>query len=171
LKLPSVAKDTGDNRKDFFNADVQILGMVHEKISGTYDHYLFSENNDHGFEALSTFTSGSTPSSTPTGGSWASISTTTNPNGGFFGLKVGGGITTSTLTGRLVPPYSSLVGPTSVTNPSIPSYMYAETSAPVAFGDNLWMRSPTLNMSVGDYIWVVYGVDAVAAESLTISIE
>ena len=171
LKLPDVAKNASDARNIAYNADLQILGMVHEKVSGANDHYLFSENNTHGFETTQSFVTGSTPEIYPWVAGWVPINTTGNPSGGLWGLKTDGGETGSTLTGRLVPPYSSLAGPTFVTNPSISSYVYSETSSPVAFGDYLWMRSPNITMSVGDYIWVVYGTDAVAAESLALGIQ
>lgn len=161
-QLPATPKDTSDYRNDAFNGDVQIAGIVHLSGSTTTEYY-FTDARDHGFETIDIFTSGSGSNSQPT--SWSSISSGAIPSAGKFGLTFDGASTGSTQTGRLTPPSPVADGA------SVLSFMYSETSSPVAFGDSIWMRSPTITIAAGDIIEVLMGEDAVAVESFTVFVE
>jgi len=162
-KLPESAKNDTDERREQYNADVQIAGVIHRSDSTTTQYY-FTDAQDHGFETIDTFSTGSGSNTQPT--TWKSISTTQDPaEGGEFGLKVDGAVTVSDATGRLVVPSPIADGASTL------SYMYSETSNPVEFGDSVWMRSPAITINAGDIIEVLMGEDAVAAESFTVEIQ
>ncbi len=73
----------------------------------------------------------------------------------------GGGITSSTATGRLRP------RPPAVTGATIESYLYSETSSTMTFGDTCWGRSGSLNLSDGDIIELLVGIDAPTVDTFT----
>ena len=161
-QLPATPKDSVDIRKEFYNADVQIAGVIHRSGTTTTEYY-FTDARDHGFESITSFTTGAGSNTQPT--SWSSISTTAIPNDGKFGLNFNGAATGSTLTARLTPPSPVADGASTL------SFMYSETSSPVAFGDSVWMRSPAITIATGDIIEILMGEDAVSAESFTVFVE
>lgn len=161
LQLPTVVKASADTRQFPYNSDVQIAGVIHRSGPTTTEYY-FTEARDHGFETSSTFTTGASTSSQPT--SWSAISTTATPTEGKFGLSYSGGNSPSTSTGRLVPPSPISSGASTL------SFMYPEMSG-TAFGDIVWMRSPTITIAEGDIIEVLMGEDAVAAQSFLVTVQ
>lgn len=157
-QLPSTLKANPPvANNNIFYGDVQVAAVeIFPSGGGTSTQYRFTEARRHLFEqSVSTQADSSQPVS------WKVIPNDANPGGGFFGLKFEGGITGSTETGRLVPPFTG----------TVLSYMYSETSSPVAEGWSIWMRSPEITINSGDSISVLMGEDAIAAESFTISVQ
>lgn len=161
-KLPESAKNDTDVRQYHYHADVQIAGVIHRSGPATTKYY-FTDAQDHGFETIDAFSTGSGSNTQPT--TWKSISTTQDTTAGEFCLKVDGAVTSSDQTGRLVVPSPIADGASTL------SYMYSETTSPVDFGDSVWMRSPAITINAGDIIEVMMGEDAVAAESFTVEIQ